>query len=486
MPKSDWMAAAYFVLILGAFLALIEWTAGKLVWPGEFTRKLVHVLTGFSVVAAMLLIPSWQPLFWVGVLFVLINSLSLWRGTFGVYSQSERRSLGTVFYPFSFALLMLVLRDAQRPLAILAFSFMAFADALAAFVGQKAPAHEKITLPGDAKSIRGSLAMFAGSFFIALIGNSVFELEWSVHPWVAATFIALVATAAEALSYRGSDNLTVPLLSALALYLANQNQFYLGEALALGVVVAAYAFRVLDPGGAIAAFLVGTIVFGIGGWAYSIPLLLFFVLSSLLSKIPGRSRQIQNSIAKGSPRRDAKQVLANGLLPAVLTIVSIFYHENVIFFLYLSALAAVTADTWATEIGLTFSSTPRSIVSGRPVAPGTSGGISMAGTAGALLGALVIALSGWYAKSGLKEAVSWSVILAVSGSGMIAHLVDSLLGATVQRRNQCPRCGVITESDMHCRKATRHIAGWRWLDNDAVNLCCGTSGVLIFLLLTWT
>ena len=58
------------------------------------------------------------------------------------------------------------------------------------------------------------------------------------------------------------------------------------------------------------------------------------------------------------------------------------------------ALAAAAADTWATSIGSRSRSRPRLLVGWRPVPPGTSGGITLAGCAGALVGAGLVAAAG--------------------------------------------------------------------------------------------
>ena len=58
---------------------------------------------------------------------------------------------------------------------------------------------------------------------------------------------------------------------------------------------------------------------------------------------------------------------------------------------YLGTLAAVTADTWATELGAFSPIPPRLITSGETVPRGSSGGITLLGTLGSLLGAGLIA-----------------------------------------------------------------------------------------------
>ena len=68
------------------------------------------------------------------------------------------------------------------------------------------------------------------------------------------------------------------------------SQLLFGALFACVVAAGSYALRFLALSGAIATLLLGVIVFGIGGWQWAIPIVTFFLLSSLLSK-HGRSRK---------------------------------------------------------------------------------------------------------------------------------------------------------------------------------------------------
>jgi uncharacterized protein (TIGR00297 family) len=369
----------------------------------------------------------------------------------------------------------------------ISFALMAFADAVAGIVAGKISNRKILPLPWDTKSLQGSAAMFVCSALIIGIGLILFgrnhDLSWQ-NGFIISIAIGLFATAAEALSYRGSDNLTIPLLAALGLYVIlqpeMQQQFLLGEILALIITSLAFAAKALDLSGAIAAFLVGTIIFGIGGWTFAAPMLVFFIGSSLLSRIAERGGKVSLEMMAKSGRRDAAQVLANGLLPTLVVITSLFIQKDTAYLLYLGGIAAATADTWATEIGLLFGKQPRSILNGKKVAAGTSGGITMAGVVGAILGAAAIALAGeWGYRTFEQSEMIGSAFIGIAIAGVIAQFVDSLLGATVQRRNQCAVCGKITERDKHCGQPTNYFSGWWWLDNDGVNIACGISGILL-------
>ena len=58
-----------------------------------------------------------------------------------------------------------------------------------------------------------------------------------------------------------------------------------------------------------------------------------------------------------------------------------------------------------------------------------------------------------------------------TAAGVLGMVADSVLGATVQGMYACPRCDARSErGDTVCHEPMRLVRGWRWLDNDGVNL----------------
>jgi uncharacterized protein (TIGR00297 family) len=253
--------------------------------------------------------------------------------------------------------------------------------------------------------------------------------------------------------------------------------------LVLGVIVALGARRalMLTTGGAISAATVGTLAFGVGGWAPAILLLTFFVSSSLLSRQGSERKQtLAVRSAKGG-RRDEWQVLANGAVPALLSVGYGLTNQDLWLVGLAGALAASNADTWATEVGVLARTQPRMITSLRPVEAGTSGAISPLGSIAALAGALLIGLVG-------SPLVGNTALLYIAGAGgLLASFLDSLLGATVQAQYVCPNCDHLTERHpAHtCGTATVLVSGWPWLGNDPVNLAASVAGAALTTLL-WT
>lgn len=183
-----------------------------------------------------------------------------------------------------------------------------------------------------------------------------------------------------------------------------------------------------------------------GSGAAGIWLLLFFFASSVAA---GRARRAARSPAGDEPVRGPRQVLANGgvaagaaLLGAATPLASGLAGTAVA-----GALAAATADTWSSELGAAAAGPTRRLVSGRPVEPGATGGVSGIGLAAAVGGATAAALVA--AVAGLAGET-----LAVAAAGVAGAVADSVTGEVLE-------------------------AGRGRLGNDAVNLVATTAGALV-------
>jgi uncharacterized protein (TIGR00297 family) len=231
-------------------------------------------------------------------------------------------------------------------------------------------------------------------------------------------------------------------------------------ALAFGLAIfvswAAFAARSLTRRGAFMAVVLGTVIAGAGGWLCAEALLAFFVTSSALSRWRKRSKEAL-AFEKSGPR-DAAQVWANGGVAACCALLPVFHvAPSTAHLLFLAALAAANADTWATEIGAAWGGAPFLISTGQRASPGVSGGVSAAGTVAALLGAALLGLFG-------HTRIEW-LIVTVAGWG--GALFDSLLGATLQAQWRAAN-GTLTEQ----AQPQKPICGFRFLRNDSVNFSC--------------
>lgn len=231
--------------------------------------------------------------------------------------------------------------------------------------------------------------------------------------------------------------------------------------------------------GAIAATAVGASTFGRGGLDAGLALIAFFVTGSALSRRRQEAGEVE--AAKGH-RRDAMQVLANGGIAALGSLLS-GGRPGPARGATVGALAAAAADTWASEIGVRSLTAPRSMVTGHVVSPGTSGGVTALGWAAAAGGGSVV--GGTFAaftRGGRDRA---SVIGAAFVAGMVGSLADSLAGATLQAAYACGVCGAPAEAPgFHCGQPMRLARGHAWITNDVVNLIGTASGGLVGALLT--
>ena len=261
-------------------------------------------------------------------------------------------------------------------------------------------------------------------------------------------------------------------------------QLPIGFLIAAVIAYAAYRAKSLNRSGAMAAVVVGTVIFGIGGWQWAVLLLTFFISSSVLTRAFKKHKSdLSEKFSKGG-QRDAGQVFGNGGLATLFAGLTFFYPDDPRLWLgFAAALAASNADTWATELGVLNPHPPRLITHPtRVVEKGTSGGISLVGTLAALAGAgLIGSLAGFLNPSG----ISWTTALLVTLAGLLGSLFDSLLGATVQAIYRCPSCEKETEQHPNhsCGTLTIQTRGWKWLDNDWVNFGCGAFGAMVALLL---
>lgn len=195
-------------------------------------------------------------------------------------------------------------------------------------------------------------------------------------------------------------------------------------AITLGFALAARLARGVSTSGAVAGAVVAFIMAGRDLRIFATLFLVFFITFAATRLGMLRKRQLKTAEAEDG--RSASQVMANlGVAALVLAIPNV----GAAYLLALAALAEVAADTTSSEIGTAFSARTVLITTGKIVPPGTDGGISLSGTLAGILAALITA--GCAAALGL---VTVSAAMLAASAGVAGMLVDSLLGASVERR----------------------------------------------------
>lgn len=236
---------------------------------------------------------------------------------------------------------------------------------------------------------------------------------------------------------------------------------------ALSAALIAWRLRLLTAGGAASAFVVGFVAVYAGGWGAAAPLLAFFVGSAALGRLRGRERET----------RGPGQVWANGLAATLCATGSLLGVGEWVWAGYAAAWAQAAADTWATEVGIGWGGRPRSILTGRALEAGESGGITLLGTVAAFAGALFV--------SGIGSVALGLPWIVPAIAGFAGSLLDSLLGATLQVRFRCAVCGRIVETPLHCSKASQRISGAALLTNSGVNVASNLAATLAACLIAF-
>jgi len=239
-----------------------------------------------------------------------------------------------------------------------------------------------------------------------------------------------------------------------------------------------YKFKFLTISGSVATFILAVLIYGFGGWPWTVPILVFFILSSLLSKTGKTQKQKFKNTFEKTGIRDYTQVIANGGLAGIFLLIWIFYPNPLFYSLYLVALSSATADTWATEIGVLSTSKPILITNFKKVEPGVSGGISLYGTSASFVGSFFLALSGYLFTKDLNS----TILIGISGFS--GSLIDSILGSTIQSQYKCSICQSYTEKKLHCETITNKISGLNWFNNDLVNIFSAIAACGIFYVLS--
>lgn len=248
----------------------------------EFTRKLTHVGAGLIVMTFPWVIGSpWT----VAILSVGFGGLLVVGKKTGLLSSVhgvERRTSGAYYYPFA-VLGTFWLSDGNPVLYCIPIAVMALADTAAALVGQSLGTNHYDVFD-NRRSVEGSLGFFGLAFAVCMIG-----LALDGHPgWPAMLIVALVAslmaTATEAISVRGADNLFIPYTCFLVLDrttrlgLRDLSGWIEGMFLGMLILVGSYRAAALTPAGGVTVFLVVTLSWAIGGWMWLVPLLAFYLL----------------------------------------------------------------------------------------------------------------------------------------------------------------------------------------------------------------
>lgn len=231
MTRGDIIGLVASYVYAFGLLLVVEAIGKALRWNPSFTRKIIHIGAGMWVWGILALFDHWVYGIIPFATFILLNYVFYRQQTFK-QMDAEDATPGTVYFAIAITILFSLLWRTEgqidrAPIAAAAVMAMTWGDALASIAGRRWGSH-KYVIFGHTRSWEGSAAMFVFSFaamFLTLLflpGSALSPDSFPVGPVTAAAMSllgAVVATAAEAFSPAGADNLSVPLLTGLTLYL---------------------------------------------------------------------------------------------------------------------------------------------------------------------------------------------------------------------------------------------------------------------------
>jgi uncharacterized protein (TIGR00297 family) len=215
-------------------------------------------------------------------------------------------------------------------------------------------------------------------------------------------------------------------------------------ALALNAALIAPAQRLplLTRAGWVHAGILGTVLWGCLGLRGWLAVVGYLLLGSLVTRLGLRHKQQQGLAEARGGRRGPENVwgsAATGALLAMATALAPPAWLPLLLVGFTASFAAKLADTCGSEIGKRWGRHTVLITSLRPVPPGTEGAISLEGTLASLAGSLLMVLLALALGllPGAPPAFSATTSAAaalITVVGLVATLLESVIGATAQRR----------------------------------------------------
>lgn len=197
-------------------------------------------------------------------------------------------------------------------------------------------------------------------------------------------------------------------------------------ALAAFIAVAKDKLTIL---GGITGYLVACAIYAGAAINGVILLGLFFLLGTLATSWGKGVKHSHNADDNNGGKRTAAQVLANGSVAGVCGILAYIFpqHHELLVIMLASSLSSATADTLSSELGTVYGKRFYNMLTFRKDIRGENGVVSLEGTLFGLAGSAIMAYAycfhyGW----------QWFHVIVVAGT--VGNIVDSLLGAALERK----------------------------------------------------
>jgi uncharacterized protein (TIGR00297 family) len=410
---------------------------------GELARKLTHIGAGgfafllrdltwpeAAAMAGAAFLFNWQ-------VFPRIGGKRVWRVT----DHDSGYPIGILLYPLSVLALVLLFRHELWKAAAV-WGVLALGDGVASLAGMALGGPRLPWNPRKSWTGFAAMLVFGAAGALTLITWTRAQPIDSPTAWLSLA-LALACAAAESLPTTLDDNLTVPLVGAIAIALFSRahlahldphagRRVLIGLGLNGAIALAAYAARSIDGPGAVSAVVIGTaIVTGLGLRAFAL-MMVFFVLGSTVTRIGYRIKVARGIAQEKGGARGWRNAWANGGIAAAIAVLGALAGPKLVplyVLAYAAAVATATADTCSSEVGKAYGRRTFLITSFQPVPPGTEGAVSLEGTLAAVAGAAIVAFVG--AGLGLYGPAAAALVTL---AGVVGSLIESVVGTIAEKR----------------------------------------------------
>lgn len=275
----------------------------------------------------------------------------------------------------------------------------------------------------------------------------------------------------------------------------------LGVLLASVLSIRGHKKRSLSPGGAVAAFVVGSLSFA-SSTRFGLSLYAFYLSATRVTSYKSSLKEkLEDGFKESAGYRGVGQVLASALPGVIiaLTYLFLFRYDTVcvdvfpmrtgLLLAFLLFFAACAGDTFASEIGIAMPGPGKEPVliyaPWRNVPRGTNGGVTWEGTIASAVGGLILGLVYFLLGPQLSTSQAMLILVGVYG-GLVGSAIDSLLGALLQASYYDTETGKVLKDAPEKKDDMRftHICGSNLLSGEAVNtisscLTCLTAPLLV-------
>lgn len=257
----------------------------------------------------------------------------------------------------------------------------------------------------------------------------------------------------------------------------------IAQVFSLLVGIFSFYKKSISISGLVALLIISSLFIWLNQVALLFIVFFMFASSSILSKVKKEAKkELEKVVSKTGPR-DYIQALANLGTATFCMLAFVIFKEEYWIVGLLGSVATANADSWASEIGGISKKTPVLITTFKTIKKGISGGITLLGTIGGILGSIILSLFGVWILTIFDFVFMqkiWLIIVISSITGIIGFFLDSYVGVWFQALYKNKK-GEETENPQQAVL----IKGFSWCTNDMVNFITtflgGIIGVLLYL-----